>query len=243
MAFVGQKDERVPSYRGTADRPDQAKAVAAVLLVHAALAFVILSGLNVRSVSQAVEQLKTFNFEPPPPPPPVPPPERPLPRPIMEKPQGAPAKKAEPTPVVAPPPVIPAPSPIPAAKIAGTGSASTSGAGASGNGTGAGGSGYGPGGGGTGGFTPARKLTKIPDREYRRFAASGIEAGSVAIMIRVNPDGTVSNCRIARSSGSAYADGLMCDLTQQYVRFSPARDPSGRPVAQDVTWVPNWAPH
>jgi hypothetical protein len=34
----------------------------------------------------------------------------------------------------------------------------------------------------------------------------------------------------------------MCQLTIQYVRFSPARDPSGRPIAQDVTWVPNWAP-
>ena len=38
------------SYRGTADRPDQAKAIAAVVAVHAALAFVILSGLDVRNV-------------------------------------------------------------------------------------------------------------------------------------------------------------------------------------------------
>jgi len=58
----------------------------------------------------------------------------------------------------------------------------------------------------------------------------------------VNPDGSVSNCRIARSSGNSYADSLMCELTQQYIRFSPARDPAGRPVAQDVTWAPNWAP-
>jgi hypothetical protein len=34
----------------------------------------------------------------------------------------------------------------------------------------------------------------------------------------------------------------MCQLTLEYVRFSPARDRSGRPVAQDVTWSPNWAP-
>jgi protein TonB len=160
----------------------------------------------------------------------------------MEEPQGAPAKQAEPTPVLAPPPRIPAPSPIPAAKVAGTGSASTSGAAAAGNGTGAGGYGNGSGGGGSGGFTPARKLTKIPDREYRRFASSGISSGSVAISIRVDPDGSVSNCRILRSSGSPYADSLMCQLTQQYVRFSPALDPSGRPIAQEVTWVPNWAP-
>ena len=230
------------SYLGTAERPDQAKAIAAVVAVHAVLAFVILSGLNVRMVQQAVDQLKTFNIVQPPPPP-VPQP-HPMPRARlkMEKEAGAPAKRAEPTPVVAPPPKIPAPSPIPASKIAGTGSASTSGAAASGGGTGAGGYGNGPGGGGTAGFTPARKLTKIPDREYRRFASSGISSGSVAINIRVNPDGSVSNCRVVRSSGSPYADSLMCQLTQQFVRFSPARDAAGRAIAQDVTWVPNWAP-
>lgn len=230
------------SYLGTADRPDRAKAIAAVVAVHVALAFVIVTGLNVRMVAQAVEQLKTFNLQTPPPPPPVPPPPKPQPKPKMKQPEGAPAKKAEPTPVVAPPPRIPAPSPIPAARVAGTGSASTAGAAASGNGTGAGGNGYGTGGGGTGSFTPARKLTKIPNREYRRFASTGIPTGSVAISIRVNPDGSVSNCRIVRTSGSPYADSLMCQLTQEYVRFSPARDPSGRAIAEDMTWVPNWSP-
>ena len=229
------------SYRGTSDRPDQAKAAIAVIAVHVALAFVILSGLHVSIVGEAVDRLKTFNLQQPPPPPPIPPP-KPQPRARMKEPEGAPAKQAEPTPVVAPPPRIPAPSPIPAAKVAGSGSASTSGAAASGNGTGAGGYGNGSGGGGSGGFTPARKLTKIPDREYRRFASSGISSGSVAISIRVDPDGSVSDCRIVRSSGSPYADSLMCQLTQQYVRFRPALDPSGRPIAQEVTWVPNWAP-
>jgi protein TonB len=230
----------VSSYRGTADRPDQAKAIAAVLAVHAALAFIILSGLNVRLVREAVEQLKTFNLEPPPPPPPVEPPPKTR-APAQEKPAGTPAKKAEPSPIVAPPQRIPAPSPLPAAKVAGSGSATSSGAGTSGTGTGAGGSGSGTGGGGGGGYTPARKLTKIPDREYRRFAATGIASGSVAIAVRVNPDGSVSNCRTVRSSGSAAADSLMCQLFVQYVRVSPARDPAGRPIAQDITWVPIWA--
>jgi protein TonB len=162
----------------------------------------------------------------------------------MKKPEGAPAKKAEPTPVVAPQARIPSPSPIPAARIAGTGSATTSGAsGASGagNGTGAGGAGNGPGGGGSGAFTPARKLTKIPDSEYRRFAATGIVSGSVALAVRVNPDGSLSNCRILRTSGNPGADALMCQLFIEYVRFSPALDPSGRPIAQDITWVPIWS--
>ena len=93
------------SYTGTADRPDRAKAIAAVVAVHAALAAIILAGLNVRVVSHVVEQLKTFDIRLPPPPPPLPPP--PATRPHqMKKPQGAPAKKAEATPVVAPPPQI-----------------------------------------------------------------------------------------------------------------------------------------
>jgi hypothetical protein len=32
----------------------------------------------------------------------------------------------------------------------------------------------------------------------------------------------------------------MCALTLRYIRFDPARDPAGRPVAQDVTYFPNW---
>lgn len=229
------------SYQGTAARPDRAKAIIAVVAVHAALAFVILTGLNVKLVTQAVQHLETFNLDNIPPPLPVPPRPKPQPQRVKEA-AGAPAKKAQPTPIVAPPPVTPAPSPLPAAKIAGTGDASTAGAGVAGNGTGAGGTGNGPGGGGTGAYMPARKLTKIPNREYRRFAEIGLASGNVAISIRVNPDGTVSNCRVVRSSGNPGADSLMCQLTLQYIRFSPATDPSGRAVAQDVTWVPNWAP-
>lgn len=227
------------SYRGTADGPDRAKAAVAVIAVHAALAFVILTGLNVKIVSQAVEQLKTFNLQTPPPPRTMQPKRR---QQKVKEAEGAPAKKALAAPIVAPPPPIPAPTPLAAAKVPGTGSAPTAGAGASGNGNGAGGTGNGPGGGGSGAFTPARKLTKIPDREYRRFAATGLAAGNVAITIRVNPDGSVSNCRIARGSGSPSADALMCQLTLQYIRFSPALDPSGRAVGEDVTWIPNWAP-
>ena len=228
------------TYRGTADRPDQAKAITAVVAVHAALAAVILTGLNGRFVTHAIESLKTFDIRVPPPPPPKPPPPAEKTR-AMKKPQAAPAKKAEPTPVVAPQPKIPVQSPIAAAKIAGTGSASTSGAGTSGAGTGAGGAGNGSGGGGDySRFTPARRVTRIPDREYRALAASGLRSGSVGVTIKVNTDGSVSNCRVARSSGYPSADALMCQLTLRYIRFQPARDPTGRPVAQDVTYYPNW---
>jgi len=229
------------SYTGTADRPDRAKAVVAVAAVHLALAAAILTGLNVRMVGHAVEVLKTFDIRQPPPPPPEPPPP-PQPKPKQAKlEEGAAGKKAEPTPVVAPRPRLPVPSPIPAAPIAGTGSATRSGAANYGTGPGAGGAGNGLGGGGDfSRFTPARRITRIPDREYRGLAATGLQSGSVGVTIKVNTDGSVSNCRVARSSGNSYADGLMCQLTLRYIRFSPARDSSGRPVAQDVTFFPNW---
>jgi protein TonB len=227
-------------YTGTATRPDRAKAIAAVVAVHAALAAALLTGLNVSTVRETFERMTTIDIREPPPPPPKPPP-TPTPKPQARKPAGAPAPKAEPSPIVAPQPKLPVPSPIPAAKIAGTRSASSSGAGISGTGTGAGGSGYGSGGGGAGGFTPAQKISKVPDSEYGRLvAASGMRRGSVGLSIRVTTDGRATNCRIVRSSGSPVADSLMCRLTEEYVRFRPALDGQGRPVAQDVTWYPNW---
>lgn len=229
------------NYRGTADRPDQAKAIAAVVAVHVALAAIILTGLNVSLVRQAVERMTTIDIKEPPPPAPLPPP---APRPQQaKKPAGAPAPKAEAAPVVAPQPKLPIPSPIPAARVAGAGSAASSGAILAGNGTGAGGNGNGAGGGGYGDysrFTPARLISNIPSFEYSRLASTGIPSGLVGVVILVNREGGISNCRIARSSGDPSVDSLVCQLTARYVRFAPARDPDGRPVAQDITYFPNW---
>ena len=235
------------SYTGTADRPDRAKAIAAVIAVHAALAAIILAGLNVRMVTAAVEQMKTFDVREPPPPPRKPPPQQPAPKPQQaRKAAGEPAKKAEAAPIVAPTPRLPLPSPVPAAKVAGAGSAPTSGAGASGNGTGAGGSGNGPGGGGYADysrFTPARIVRKIPNSEYRRISAGRLPFGSATIAFRVTPDGRMAGCRIIRSSGDPYVDSIICDAATRNMRFSPALDPSGRPIAQDMAFTPVWSPN
>ena len=121
---------------------------------------------------------------------------------------------------------LPAKPPVAAAPVAGTGSATTSGAANYGTGPGAGGSGTGRGGGGTGdfsGYTPARRISKIPDSQYRRIrAASGQSSGSIGITLKVNTDGRPSNCRIVRTSGNPVADALFCELAVDYVRFRPA---------------------
>jgi protein TonB len=232
------------SYSAAPERPDQAKAIAAVIAVHAALAAIILTGLNGRIVTQAVESLKTFDLRrPPPPPPEPPPPARRAERAKLE--EGAAGKKAEPSPVVAPQPKLPLPSPIPAASVAGTGNAPSQGAANAGTGPGAGGTGIGRGGGGIGdftGFTPARMIGKIPNSEYRRISAGRIPRGSASIGFTVNTNGRISGCRIVRSSGDALVDSRVCAAATRYLLFSPARDPSGRPVAQDLTYTPNWRP-
>jgi len=229
------------SYLGTSDRPDRAKAIAAVVAVHVALGAIILSGLNGGFVSHAIDTLKTFNINEPPPPPPPPPPPAQKPS-AAKKPEGAPAKKAQATPVVAPQPKLPIPSPIPAAKVAGTGSAPTSGAGASGNGTGAGGSGNGPGGGGAdySKFTPARLIRNLTRGDYRAIAGS-MPAGRAMVSLRVEPNGAVSNCRIVHSSGDSGVDSGLCPLITQRLRFRPALDDQGRPIPYSLQYVATWA--
>ena len=234
------------AYR-TADNSERIKAFAGVILVHAALGFAILSGLNVNIVETTVERLKAFDINEPPPPPPEPPPPRQTPERAREQ-EGAAGKKAIPTPVVAPEPkiVVPHTTPVTAARVADTGSASTAGASTVGTGTGAGGSGTGRGGGGRGdfsGYTPARMLNKIPDREYRRISGGRIPRGSASIAFRVEPSGRMANCRITRSSGDPAVDAIVCQAAMAHLRFSPARDPSGRPVAQDLTYTPTWRPN
>jgi protein TonB len=214
------------------------KAMTAALVVTGILGFGVITGLNVEIVRGAVEHLRTFSIDLPQPPPPPPP--KPQPKPAKEK-QGAPAAPKA-SPIAAPKPEVQLPPKqvIAAATQAGTGASSSNGQGGVGNGTGAGGSGAGLGGGG-GRFTPAQKITKIPDSQYRRLVQlSGMNRGSVGITIRVTPDGRATDCRVVRSSGSPQTDSLMCQLTEQYVRFRPALDPSGRPIGQQVTWFPNW---
>ncbi|MEO7635617.1 MAG: TonB family protein, partial [Sphingomicrobium sp.] len=233
----------MPSYSGTANRPDRAKAIGAVVAVHAALAAIIVTGLNVHLVRQAVERLQTFDIREPPPPPPI---ERPPPatRPSRAKLEaGAPAKRAEASPVVAPQPRLPIPSPIVAAKVAGTGSAASSGAGVSGTGTGAGGSGTGPGGDGAdySRFTPARLVRNLSRGDYRQLAADRLPAGRAIVSLKVEASGAPSNCRVVRSSGDAVVDRGLCPLITQRLGFRPALDDHGRPIPFQLEYVATWS--
>jgi len=228
------------SYTGTANRPDRAKAIGAVIAVHAGLAAIILTGLNVRMVGQIVDHLQTFDIRVPRPPPPVPPPSPPRQR-LAKREAGAPAKKAEATPVVAPKPQLPLQSPIPAAPVAGRGSAPSSGASVSGTGTGAGGSGNGPGGGGDySKFTPARLVRNLSHGDYRDLTGGRMPEGAAMVALRVEPSGLPSNCRVIRSSGDSSVDAGLCPLLVARLRFRPALNDQGRPISYQLQYVATW---
>lgn len=236
------------AYQGT-DRNTRAKALGGVLAVHVALGALILTGLNVDTVGRAVERLKTFNIneEPPPPPAPDPPPPPPSPEPAAPDQPAPPNLKSAATPVVAPRPPISLPIPLPmnASERPAEGTDHTSGAAAvAGPGTGAGGQGSGFGGGGSGGSgdgrTPAQLISKIPNRDYRRIAGGRLPQGSAVITFRVEPNGRPADCRIVRSSGDPRVDAAICPIAVERLRFRPARDRDGRPIAQQITYVPTW---
>ena len=130
------------------------------------------------------------------------------------------------------------------AERAGTWLASTDrgGSSAGGNGIGAG---LGKGGSGTGGggITRARRIAgDIQRADYPRARKTNEVGGSVTAHFDVGADGRARNCRVVRSRGNSERDGITCRLIEQRFRFEPARDASGRPVADVAGWRQDWWP-
>ncbi len=229
------------SFSGKESPKQKAKAVTLVILVHILLGAAILSGLNVEVVRKAVENLTTVAVIAPTETEPV---VEAKPKPVPERakdPQGRAGKKAERTPVVAP--QAPAPSPVTAAQVAGTGAAPSAGAALAGSGTGAGGSGSGNGGGGLGdtsGFTPARLIRNLGPGDYRALTGNRIPKGSADAHIAIDKRGRVAGCTLITSSGDVAVDAALCPLIARRLRFAPARDAAGNPIAFNTNYRASW---
>jgi len=237
----------MPAYaeRKSITRPrERAFALAAVVAVQLALAFVLVTGLRVdfRHTADVVQRLVEVTLAKPPPPPVVAPP--PKPQPHQESaPKAAPNKlggSPGPKPTHAPPsvaPIIPI-KPNAAPSGGGTGTGPAIGAGAGG---GTGGNGYGAGGGG--GTELEQIAGEIGRRDYPRQLANAGIGGVVGIMFRVEPTGLVSRCTVTRSSGVPELDALTCRLIVQRFRYRPSTDRYGRPIADNVEGEHEWIPH
>ena len=184
------------SYRANPSRPDRAKAIAAVVAVHAAILALILTSPGTVSMIRESDPTVLIDIKPPPPSPP------PEPQPKADRAkeeEGAAGKKAEPTPIVAPKPriVVPAKPPVVAAPIAGSGASANAGAAPSGSGTGAGGSGTGRGGGGSGdfsGYSPARLIRNVSRGDYRALTAGRLPTGRAMVSLKVQTNGRPTDC-------------------------------------------------
>ena len=232
------------SYSGNLGQPDRTRAAAGVIVVHLALAAIIVAGLNVTIIRHAVEQMTIITIADPPPPPREPrePPLAPRPERAKQAP-GAPAKAAKPTEIVASKQKLPAANPVVAAPAAGTGAAARPGAAVAGTGSGAGGSGNGPGGGGSGDFsrfTPPRLVRNLSRGDYQLIASGRLPAGSADVAITIAPGGYLGGCRLLRSSGDAAIDRGLCPLLMQRLRFRPALDDQGRAIAYRTNYHASW---
>ncbi|HEY0112535.1 MAG TPA: TonB family protein [Allosphingosinicella sp.] len=236
---------------GALRNEDRVKATAGVAALHVLLGYALVTGLGYQAVREAGENLKLINVavEPPPPPP-----EKSVPdRDRSEAEEGAASPKslkAAPTPVIAPPPKIvmpvkppirsaPKKTPVPEGQDVRAGVSTVpgpgTGTGGRGNGVGSGGSGTGAGGGGA--SRPVRLRGRIENDDYPASARSEQAEGSVAVVFTVERDGSVSGCRVARSSGRPDFDATTCRLIEARFLYKPATDAEGRAIQSVVRTV------
>ena len=213
--------------------------IAAIVLIHIAIAYVLIRGLApnaVASVERSVVSAFTVTVTAP---------EEPEEPPVVEPApdegaQGDPGREAVPQPVTAPTPQRQVRQDRPVPRASSTGTANTSGATDAGAGTGAAGSGEGTGAGrggsGQGGVAVTKPvlIRTISNSSDFPIPPGGREARigtSVDVRLMVSAEGRVTACSIHRPSPFPESDARVCELSYSQIRFEPARDASGNPVA------------
>ncbi len=181
--------------------------------------------------------------------PPDPPPPENQPEPD-EGAQGDPGRDAVPQPVTQPSPPRNLREEQARPRASSTGTATRSGATEAGEGTGAAGSGLGTGSGnrgaGRGGVAVTRPVhisgsidnaRDFPVPDGGRGARQGTE---VTVRVIVGTDGRARDCTIFRPSPDPEADRITCELVEARLRFRPAMDAAGNPVAAPFFWRQRW---
>jgi protein TonB len=198
-------------------------AIVIVALLHAIIGYAFVSGLAMRVIEKAREDLKTFDVEEPPPPeeePPPPPPDQPTQPPPISAPPVLnrvvtqptitapppppiapfnPAPPAPPAPVAPPPPPPPPPPPRAAQRGAELRSGS------------------------------------ISDDDYPSSALRAEAQGTTVARFTIGPDGRVTSCTVTGSSGNAALDSTTCSLIQRRFRYRPAIGADGNPTSETKT--------
>ncbi|EQB01745.1 protein TonB [Sphingobium wenxiniae] len=195
-----------------------------VALIHAVLGYAFVTGLGMKYVKKAAEQLNVIDVkeEPPPPDeePPPPPPEQPVepppvvaPPPIVQTPAPAPPIQTvrTPPPVFNPVPVAAPPPPPPPPAVAATRATPRS--------------------------APGSWLS---DADYPSRAQREERSGTAGFRLEIGPDGRVTSCTITSSTGHSDLDEATCRLLPKRARFKPAKGSNGEEMADTyngrITW-------
>ena len=232
-------------YRSNLNSKDRGGAALAVGAIHAGLIFALLHLSGTIDLGVPQDAMQVFDISDTPPPPPPPPPQQREQQKPKEEEGGSPANiRSQATPVVAPKPRVEPqrPNPIVATETPNQGAAPTQGAadvrgpgtGAGGTGTGTGtGSGSGAGGGDGGATYPPRLVSPVlRGRDFGQDLLRQWPGGAqVFLRLRVDNRGYVSECIIDRGTGVRAIDSDICNLAYQRLRFRPALNRAGQPVA------------
>jgi protein TonB len=196
-----------------------------VALIHAVLGYAFVTGLGMKYVKKAAEQLNVVDVkeEPPPPDeePPPPPPDQPIepppvvaPPPIVQTPAPAPPIQTvrtpppvfNPVPVAAPPPPAPPPPAVAATRAA----------------------------------PRSAPGSWLSDADYPSRAQREERSGTAGFRLQISPDGRVTDCTITSSTGHSDLDEATCRLLPRRARFKPAKGTDGQPMADTyngrITW-------
>ncbi len=198
-------------------------AIIIVAAIHLALGYAFVTGLAYQYVKKVSEKLNTFDVEEPPPPPPdeppPPPPDMPVtpppvvtPPPIVQAPTQAPPVITTPVPPPPRPVEVPPPPPPPPAPPRVSQAAVAKG-------------------------NPGQYFNSD---NYPPSALRAGEQGRVVASLTIGTDGRVSDCEVTTSSGSAALDQATCRIAKSRVRYTPAKDENGQPIASKASLPVKW---
>ena len=95
-----------------------------------------------------------------------------------------------------------------------------------------------------GGAEPLNAREWYTFKDYPSSALSGGEQGLVTVTFTINTEGSVSDCRVAKSSGYSSLDAVPCALLISRAKFKPAVDAQGQPKATiGTTSMSFWMPY
>jgi protein TonB len=193
------------------------------------LGWLLVSGLAIEVAKKAIQKLDVVDIQEPPPPeePPPPPPPADIPPPPQTRIETPPVSIAPPVTnnvVAAPPPSPPAPPPVVIPPVAPPPSPPP---------------------------PPARDESRparprgnegswVTTDDYPPSALREEAQGVTAVRIGVGPDGRVTSCDVASSSGNAALDQAACRNIQRRARFEPALDREGNPTTGTFTKRVRW---